>query len=162
MPSITFQRTFRCTPERLFAYLEEPEKIVQWMKGVLEDRPTSPGPTGVGSTFLMRIQEGRKVREYQGRVTAYDKPRRMAIVMWGGCFPEGSEMACDYRLEAVPEGTRVDYACGFEPQGFFMRLMSPLFLVMGKMQVKSFFKKLAELVEAPEGAPEGARARTAH
>ena len=93
MPTVAFERTFSCAPGQLWPYLEEPQKIVQWMKGVVEDRPTSPGPTRVGSTFLMRIREGRKVNDYQGRVTAFDKPKHMAIVMWGGCLPQGTEIA---------------------------------------------------------------------
>lgn len=161
MPSIAYERTFLCSPDKLWPYLEDPDKIVQWMKGVVEDRPTSPGPTGVGSTFLMRIKEGRKVNDYHGRITAYEKQKHMAIVMWGGCLPQGAEIAVDYKLHDVGGRTRVDYVCGFEPKGFFMRLMSPLFLVMGKMQVKSFFKKLAELVEAPEGGVRTAMARPA-
>jgi len=154
MTSLAYSRTFSCTPERLFDHLEDPAKIVQWMTGVIEDRPTSPGPTRVGSTFTMKIKEGRKISENQGRVTHFERPRRLSVAMSGGCFPEGMEMAIDYRLEPVSgTATRLDYTCAFEPKGFFLRLMALLFPVMGKLMVKGFFKNLARLVEAPAEAP---------
>lgn len=53
-----------CSPEQLWPYLEEPDKQKLWMKGVLSNESTSPGPTQVGSTSVMKIKEGGKVAAY--------------------------------------------------------------------------------------------------
>jgi uncharacterized protein YndB with AHSA1/START domain len=74
---------FNCPREVLWRYIEEPAKQKLWMKGLLSNESTSPGRTGVGSTFRMVIQEGRKPATYEGDVTAYDRPRRLEIRFWG-------------------------------------------------------------------------------
>src|SRR5262245_29571123 len=70
---------FGCTPQRLWRFLEEPELQKQWMKGLLDNQQTSEGPPGVGSTFRMKIKEGSRVADYDGKITAYDPPRQLAV-----------------------------------------------------------------------------------
>ena len=72
-----------CSPEHLWPWIEEPDKQKQWMKGLLENVDTSDGPTRVGSTFRMTIQEGRRVTEYDGEVTNYDPYRHLGVRFWG-------------------------------------------------------------------------------
>ncbi|MBK9385631.1 MAG: SRPBCC family protein [Planctomycetes bacterium] len=145
---IQFREEFRCSPEVLWLHLEEPELQKQWMKGLLSNRATSPAPTRVGSTFEMQIQEGRKVSTYQGTMTAWEPPRRMALTMQGGCFGPKAKMAVSYRLEALgPNTTALDYSCGLEQAGAVMRFFMLLFGWMAKMQARSFFKTLRKLVE---------------
>src|SRR5262245_61964711 len=142
---------FRCTPQHLWPFLEEPERQKQWMKGLLENRRTEEGPPGVGSKFRMKIKEGFKVAEYDGEVTGYDPPRHLGVRLWGGGFPEGMAMRVDYRLSEVDGGTRMDYVAQTEsakPLPWWMRLLMPLFKVFGKMQLKGFLKTLKRLAEA--------------
>jgi hypothetical protein len=145
---------FNCARERLWPFLVEPELQKQWMKGLLENVPTSEGPQRPGSTFRMKIQEGRKAADYRGEVLAHDPPAHLAIRFWGGCFPQGLVMRVDYRLSAQDGQTRLDYAA--EPEagrlGLFLRLMMPLFQLFGKMQLRGFLKTLKRLAEAPAQA----------
>ena len=143
--------SFACTPETLWAHIEEPEKQKLWMKGLLSNEPTSPAPAGVGSTFRMVIQEGRKTAEYQGEVTAHDKPHRMEVVLWGGHFPKGMKIRVEYRLTAQGPQTRLDYTCTAEMEkaGLFMKLMFVVFRLFGKMQLRSFMRALRKQVETP-------------
>ena len=145
---------FTCTPETLWAHIAEPEKQKLWMKGLLSNEPTSPDPKGVGSTFRMVIKEGRKAAEYQGEMTAYDKPHRLEVVMFGGNFPKGMKMRVDYRLTAQGPQTRLDYVCKAETEkaGLFLKLMFVVFRLFVKMQLRSFMKALRKLVEAPTQA----------
>jgi carbon monoxide dehydrogenase subunit G len=142
---------FNCSQERLWGHIEEPEKQKQWMKGLLSNESTSPGRDGVGSTFRMQIKEGRSVATYDGEVTTHDKPRRLEVRMWGGNFPGGMAMRVDYVLTAVEAGTRLDYTCEMEGKrpGFFLRLMMPLFMIFGRMQLRGFLRTLKRLVETP-------------
>jgi len=141
-----------CQPDHLWKFLEEPELQKQWMKGVLENQPTSDGPPGVGSTFRMKIQEGGKVADYDGTITAYDKPRRLAVDLSGGNFPCGTVVRVDYQLSEANGGTRLDYVAEMVAgQGlpWWMRLMLPIGKVFMKMQLRGFMKKLKSLAEAP-------------
>jgi uncharacterized protein YndB with AHSA1/START domain len=145
---------FNCTAEHLWSFLDEPERQKLWMKGLLENVPTSEGVKGVGSTFRMKIKEGGKVGEYQGEVTAYDRPRHLAVRFWGGPFPKGAAMRADYRLSEQNGQTRMDYVASFECERlpFFLRLLMPLLKCFSAMQLRSFFKTLKKLVEEPTPA----------
>lgn len=150
---IEFTREFACTPERLFSFLEEPEKQKQWMKGLLETQAVGDeNPGVVGSKFRMKIKEGGKVADYDGVITAYDKPKQLAIDMTGPTFPAGAIMHVDYRLTDLGGRTRLDYRAEMQctkPLPLWMRLLMPLFKVFGKFQLKSFMKTLQRLAEQP-------------
>ena len=149
--AITYTTEFECPPAHLWTFLHEPEKQKLWMKGLVENNSTSEGPTKVGSTFHMKIKEGGKVADYNGEVTGYDPPRHLGIRIWGGGLPGGCKIHANYRLTDLGGRTRLDYVCDMEMEkiGFFMRLMMPLFMLFGKMQLRGFMKTLKRLAEAP-------------
>jgi carbon monoxide dehydrogenase subunit G len=143
-----------CAPAHLWKFIYEPERQKLWMKGMLENRPTSEGPTRVGSTFHMRIKEGTKSADYDGEVTAYDPPKHLGIRFWGGTFPKGMKMRADYRLTDLGGRTRLDYVAEVDSEKkppFLMRLLMPLFLLFGKLQLRSFMKTLKRLAEETVG-----------
>lgn len=151
MTELSYTTEFAATPATIWPFLEDPDKIKQWMIGVVEDRPTSAGPTRVGSTFEMDIKEGRRVNTYQGEVTKYDQYKLMGVKMVGACGKQPMTMHADYRLTPISGGrTRLDYTCRAEVGGgFFSKLLMPLFKVFGKMMVKKFMRNLRGLVEKP-------------
>jgi carbon monoxide dehydrogenase subunit G len=137
---------FKCTPEELWPYLEQPEKIVLWMKGVEGLVADQPGPTRVGSTAKMRIREGGKVQVYDERITGWDPPHHLALVMSGGGFPAGMEMNVAYTMTRAGAGTRMDYLCEAELKGLY-KLFGPVGTAMARKQLKGFFQTLRGLVE---------------
>lgn len=152
MKDTRYSTEFAATPAKIWPFLEDPERIKQWMVGVVDDRPTSDGPLGVGSTFEMDIREGRRITTYQGEITAYERESRMGIKMVGGCGRKPFTMHADYRLTPLGGGrTRLDYLCRVDfPDGFFYRLVMPLFGLMAKMMIRKFMRNLRGLVERPE------------
>jgi carbon monoxide dehydrogenase subunit G len=145
---------FHCSRECLWSYIEEPDKQKQWMKGLISNESTNPGYKGVGSTFRMVIQEGRKQATYDGDVTVHDKPSRLEIRFWGGNFPRGMLMRVDYVLREEAGQTRLDYTCTAEGKvGFFMRVMFVLMKIFCRAQIRSFFRTLRTLVESPAPSP---------
>jgi carbon monoxide dehydrogenase subunit G len=145
---------FQCSPERLWSYLDEPDKQKLWMKGLLSNEPTGPKPKGVGSTFRMVIQEGRRSASYDGDVTVYERPRRLEVRVWGGNLPRGMIMRVDYRLTDLGGQTRLDYqaTCEGTKPGLLVRMLFVLFKLFGQMQLRSFLRKLRTLVESPAAA----------
>src|SRR6516165_10254294 len=151
----TWTGEFACKPEHLWKFLEEPELQKQWMKGLQDSRPTSEGARGLGSTFRMKIKEGSRVAEYDGKVTAYDPPKQLAVVLSGGAFPEGMAINVDYRLTDLGGRTRLDYVAASDcskPLPWWMKLLMPLFQLFGRMQLKGFMKTLKRLAETPQVA----------
>lgn len=157
MSTLTYSQEFAAPPSTIWPWLVEPERIRQWMDGVVDDRPTSEGPLGVGSTFEMDIKEGRRISTYQGEIKAYEPPRRLGLRMAGGCGRTPMTMDVEYRLQDLGNGrTRIDYECALvSPRGFFMRLMAPLFRLLGRAMVKKFFRNLARLLEQPAAQTAG-------
>ncbi len=145
----TYTTLIDCPPETLWTWIEEPDKQKQWMKGLLENVDTSDGPTRVGSTFRMTIQEGRRVAEYDGEIINYDPYRRLGVRFWGATL-QGVEMTADYRLQNLGTRTRLDYTATADTSNasFFMRLMMPLFKLFSAAQLRGFMKTLKHLAEA--------------
>jgi carbon monoxide dehydrogenase subunit G len=144
-----------CTPERLWKFIEEPERQKLWMKGLQDNQMTSEGPPAVGSTFRMKIKEGGKVGEYDGKITRRDPPQRLAVDLTGENFPCGAVMHVDYVLTDLSGRTRLDYTAQMEssrPLPLWMRLLMPLFKLFTKMQLRGFMNTLKRLAEAPDGA----------
>lgn len=71
--------TIRATPEALFAFLSDLDRLAEWQSGVVSAHRTSPGELGVGSTALVvRELMGQRV-EAPLRITAYEPPHRLGI-----------------------------------------------------------------------------------
>jgi len=136
-----------CPPERLWPFLEDPEKQKLWMKGLLENVATSTQQTGVGATFKMKIKEGGKIAEYFGEVLKYERNKLLGIKLWGGALKD-MEVFVDYRLIDLNGRTRLDYLATMEIKGLMMKIFSPLFKAFSMMQLKSFFKILKRLAES--------------
>lgn len=136
-------------PARVFPWIEDPERQKRWMKGLEANEVVGGGPTRVGARTRMLIKEGGRRAEYDGEVTAYEPPRRLAIRMWGGALPKGMELHVDYRLHDLGGGrTRLEYEGWCDVHGFFMRLFAPLMKLFGGLQLRSFLKRLKLLAEA--------------
>jgi len=134
-------------PSDVWPWLEEPEKQKQWMKGLVSNELVDgTQESAVGKKFVMKIKEGRKVYDYEGEITAFDKPKQMAITLAGGCMP--GAMAVNYDLVDLDGRTRVEYRCDADCKGVMVTLFGWLFKIAGKAMTRSFFKKLKTKVES--------------
>ena len=136
-----------CRPAVLWNYLDDPEKMKLWLKGLVEvDRD---GPRGVGSTATLRIKEGERIAEYQSRVIQREPPTHLTVDLTGRSLGDRA-MLVEYLLTDLGGTTRLDYlcTCEFGPGGWFISLLAGLF---GKAQVKGFLKTLKRLAEAEAG-----------
>jgi uncharacterized protein YndB with AHSA1/START domain len=102
--------------ERVFALVDDPEKTKLWMRGLEETvfttRRSRANP--VGARFTQRIRHGRRIAEYDGRVTAYERPHRLALRIGDG----RGAFDVEYRLSDLGGRTRLDYtATGSDPTG---------------------------------------------
>ncbi len=137
-----------CSPDQLWPWLTEPDRQMQWMHGVISNEPTSEPVNEVGSTFLMKIKEGKRVTDYNGTITTFEQPRKLGVKLVGSCG-KGSpmEMQVDYALTDLGGRTRLCYDADWETIGFVMKLFTPVMYVMGKIFIKKFFKSLKTLAE---------------
>ncbi len=66
-------------PERVFAYLAQPERTPEWSPNVQSVRLTSEGPIGEGATTETVVKALGTTQRAIGRCTAFDPPRRLVI-----------------------------------------------------------------------------------
>ena len=69
---IEYEITIDRTPEALWPWLTETERVQQWNPSIVSDEPTTPGPAGVGTRTVMRLREGSKIVDYETELTAYE------------------------------------------------------------------------------------------
>ena len=133
--------------ETAFDVVEDPEKIKLWAEGVEEiiypDGRDEQNP--VGTRFKQRIREGGRVEEYEGVVTAYDRPRHLGISLGNKQFT----VAVEYRFTPISaSSTRLDFSDELTYHTPIARLMGTLFGWFANRILRKQMKKLKAVAES--------------
>lgn len=145
-----FERTvdIAAPPAVVFALLDDPASLSRWMPDIVETRLKSgEGLAVVGTRFTQSIREGRRIKAYDGVVTAYEPGRRLAIRLSDPAFA----VDVDYRVGAAGAGTRLDYAAEVALASRWARLMAPLGRWMMGRILDRHLARLREVAEADAG-----------
>jgi carbon monoxide dehydrogenase subunit G len=142
---LTYTQEIAAPVEKVFDLIHDPEKHKLWLKGVEETRyvgdhdPDRP----VGARFVQKIREGGRVKEYDGEVTAFDRPRHLGIRL----FDKQFSVQVDYRLTLLGQGARLDYAADVSCGSWFFRVMAFLFGWLAKGILRKQMRALKALAE---------------
>ncbi len=130
-------------PEAVFPWLTEPQKLTQWLGGLVESRPLGDGVLRVGARSIEVVEENGRRIEMETVVTRLEPARTLAARI------EASPFACDveYELAPVAGGTEVRYSSEVRMKGA-MRILTPL--LAGAIRRKTG-TDLASLKRAVEG-----------
>jgi uncharacterized protein YndB with AHSA1/START domain len=142
---ITYRMDLKAPIEKAFDLVDDPEKLKLWMDGLVETRYLSePDPHNpVGAKFKQKIKEGGRIVEYDGEVTAYQKPKHLAVRIGNKHFA----VDVDYRFTPTADGTRLDYACSMHNPGLLARVMGFLFGWLTRRILRKHMTKFKELAE---------------
>ncbi len=147
---VAYRDEFRCPIGQLWALIDDIEKQRLWITTLVDVTTTSELDRAVGTTFDMRVREGRRISTYEGRINAYEPPRHLGVSFWGGRFGQGIVMKVDYRLADLGERTRLEYYAEVNtedlPRPF--KLAIPIARVFGFFQLRYFMRNLKRLAEA--------------
>jgi len=142
---ITCELDIAAPLEFVFELVDDDDKLKEWMDGVeaisYPEGQNRSDP--IGTPFRMRIREGGRAKDYDGRVVAYEKPHHLAITIGDSMF----EMLVNYRFERGPGGTRLNYACEMTRGNRFVRVMGWLFRPLTKRIVRKQMTALKSLAE---------------
>ena len=132
----------------VFPWLEDSERLKQWIPNVVEDVPITETPEKVGSTFRQVFHENGKDMEMTGEITAYTENERLRVFMEGAMF----NLDVDYTLtSSAPDQTEVTQDTVIKMKGV-MKLMTPLMLLMSKFSKtdpqEEAHQRLKDLAEA--------------
>ncbi len=147
---VEYRAEFRCTPWQLWPFLDDAEKQKLWLPTLVEFAPTSRLPRAVGTTFDMRVREGRRITHYEGRINAYDPPRHLGVSFWGGRFARGVVMQVDYRVADLGSTSRLEYYAEIDtdPLPAPIKLAIPIARVFSFFQIRYFIRNLKRLAES--------------
>jgi hypothetical protein len=145
-----YRTKIRCTPRQLWPFLDEADRQRQWLTTLVDIVPTSRQPRAVGSTFDMRVREGRRISQYEGRINAYEPCRHLGVSFWGGFFRPGMIMQVDYRIAELPSGCRLEYYAEINLEDLRgpIKLAIPIARVFSFFQIRYFMRNLKRLAEA--------------
>lgn len=132
----------------VFLWLEDNERICQWVPNLVEDEALVETPEKVGSKFRQVFLERGKHMDMIGEITAYSENKRMRVFMSGDMF----DLDVDYVLNSLsPEQTEVTQDTSIKFKGA-LKFLAPLMLVMSKFSKTDpqaeAHAKLKELAEA--------------
>jgi carbon monoxide dehydrogenase subunit G len=133
--------------DRVFDLVSRPENLVRWIDGLESTEyvggadPDNP----IGTRFRQRIREGGRTVEYDGEITAYEKPHHLAVSIGNRRFA----MHVDYHLAENGEGTVLDYRVAPQAKGPLARVMTAMFR---RLTGRIADRQLARLREVAQAA----------
>lgn len=132
----------------VFPWLEDDERLSQWVPNIVEDEVLFETPEKVGSKFRQVFLERGKRMEMIGEITEYTENERMRVYMSGDMF----ELDVDYVLKPLsPEQTELRQDTIIKFKGGF-KLFTPIMILISKLSKADpqgeAHAKLKDLVEA--------------
>ena len=130
----------------VFPFVADFANLPKWETDILEVKPLSSAPVGVGTAFQCVLKMPGRAAPSRFEITAYTANREVAFAgtAAGPAKPKGS-----FQFEPVGEGTRVTARPQPELRGFF-KLLEPLMAGYIKRQNEAHLANLKRLLE---GAP---------
>jgi len=142
----TYHIDIEASPDRVFYWLDDSKRVMEWAKGVVENEDLERTEERVGSTFRQVFEENGRKMEFQGRCTAYEANKRLGVFLDGLMF----DLDVDYELEDLGGKTRLTQTSEVKWKGM-MKLAAPMLMTMAKEQAEKslerdfgLLKRLAE------------------
>ena len=99
------------SPEKVFAFTLDMEKMNELTKGFSEGKYTSKGPVGVGTTMHYVGKAGGTQGEWDMEVTEFEKNKKTSARTVGA---SKLKMKSSYIFEPVAKGTKLTFAYDYE------------------------------------------------
>jgi uncharacterized protein YndB with AHSA1/START domain len=132
------------SPEAIFPFLVEPDRLKRWVGGFAEAHPLTPGPTGLGSKSIDVVREGGRELRFETEIVAYEPPHRVSVTITSS----GMRAVSDYRVERRGDGAVAKHTQDVR-YGGLLRVVGPL---MGGMVRRKLREDLERLKTAVEGS----------
>lgn len=134
------------SPEQVWPWLNEGDKLKQWVSWLVEVRGWESG-AGVGAkrVWVMKDENnGGELMEIDGRCSEYAPPSRLTVQLSSGNIFDGQQA---YRLTDLGNGhTRLDVESFYHFSPWFARLMEPLITAAAEKKMVGDVTRLKALV----------------
>jgi hypothetical protein len=126
----------------VFEYVAEPERMREWVGGLVEFRPLGPGPE-LGSRAIQVVEVSGSPWEIQSEIVAYEPPRRLEARLRHKSF----ESLATYEVETAGERTRLTATMESEYKQMAARLMAGVVTRQVQKKLESDLARLKQVVE---------------
>lgn len=143
----TYTTEINAPPSDVFYFLEDGERLKEWLPNLIEHEDLEITEEKVGSTARQVFLENGQRMEMTGKTTAYEANKRLAAECCGKSF----DLTVDYKLEDLDGSTRVTQDSELRFKGF-LKLIGPMMLLFTKKSAQKTmdetYDKLRALAEA--------------
>jgi uncharacterized membrane protein len=134
------------SPEKVFDFVTDMEKLNEIMKGDQKGEITSKGPVGVGTTMHLVAEAGGSKTEWDMEVTEFVKNKKISTRTIGA---SKFKMQGSYTLEPTAKGTKLTTTTDYElPYSILGKVIDKL--KVGKDIEKESEKELRDMKKALE------------
>ncbi|HSB32205.1 MAG TPA: SRPBCC domain-containing protein [Candidatus Sulfobium mesophilum] len=140
------------SPEVVWSYVSDPEKVREWHGGIKAIVPISAGVWSAGSQLRVRYEFRARESNYLAEVLDFERPLRLVIHLTGGNMPLGGYMQEVYELSASASGTILKQSLILYKYGtsLFKEALIFFLLHLVKSRRKKYLFKLKELAEGAD------------
>jgi len=134
-------------PEKVWPFLAEPEKVLEWYIPLQKFEYTSEQHGGVGVPLYFEEKVAGQLMKLNCIVTEWVENEKIAFIMTSG---KGMKTYGErWTIESTPSGSRFSFAeQGELPYGIIGKLMEPLAQSMSEATIEKMLAKLKSLTEA--------------
>ncbi len=143
MADYRVQVSIAATPAQVYPFLTEPERLKQWLGGLVESKPLTEGGTRVGARSLEIVEESGRRMEMESVVLDVRTNELLAVEISSSM----GQMRSEYRLAGDGARTRVDHTMNVRYKGF-IRFIAPFIKGMVQKKIEGDLERLRQVVEA--------------
>ena len=128
--------------ERVFEFVAEPERMHEWVGGLVEFRKLGPGPQ-LGSRGVQVVNMAGRRWELESEITRYEPPHELEARLVHKDF----ESRARYRLEEGDGRTRVTTTMDIQYKQTFARLLAGVVTRQTQRKLEADLARLKQVAE---------------
>jgi uncharacterized protein YndB with AHSA1/START domain len=129
-------------PDRIFPWLTEPDRVKQWIGGLVESIPLDDGRLAIGARAREVVEESGRRFTMESEVVGLEPDRLLAVNLTSAM----ADMASSYRLTPAGATTRVHHTMEARYKGV-MKLFAPLIRRAVQRKLEGDLTRLKQAVE---------------
>jgi uncharacterized protein YndB with AHSA1/START domain len=136
----------KATPEKIWPWLIEPEKIMKWFNLLKKFEYTGEKRSGAGTTFYYEEKSSGQLMKMNYKVTEWVENKKIAFGVTSGSLKKDDQV---WSIEPTPAGSRFTLFEDLEmPMGIFGKIIGPFAKMMIGKELEKMLGNLKRLVEA--------------
>jgi len=134
--------------DQVWQWVNDPDKLKQWISWLVEVRSDPAHPSGVGARRVLVMRDennGGQLMEIEGTCREYSPPQRLTIDMSSAGAFDGNQT---YLLTELANGrTHIEVDSHYHFGIWFARLMEPIITHFAEQKMQMDIARLKELAE---------------